>query len=105
MRLVVAGLAARLKFTLEDTEDLKIAVDELSAYVTGTGGREGSLRLDFEIHDDRLTIRGRGFLAGSQSVRTELTEFSRMILHTVVDSAALERDGMAPTFYATKWRT
>ncbi len=104
MRLVVAGLAARLKFTLEDTEDLKIAVDELSAYVTGTGGREGSLRLDFEIHEDQLTIRGRGSLAGPQDVRTELTEFSRMILQTVVDAAALEMDGVAPTFYATKRR-
>jgi hypothetical protein len=37
-------------------------------------------------------------------VRTELTEFSRMILQTVVDAAALEMDGAAPTFYATKRR-
>jgi hypothetical protein len=72
--------------------------------VTGTGGREGSLRLDFEIHEDQLTIRGRGSLAGPQDVRTELTEFSRMILQTVVDAAALEMDGVAPTFYATKRR-
>ena len=35
VRLVAAGLAARISFTLEDIEDLKIAVDELSAYVTG----------------------------------------------------------------------
>ena len=101
---MVAGLAARLRFTLEDTEDLKIAVDELSAYVTGPNGRDGSLQLTFEIEDDRLTIKGRGRLAAPGGVRTELTEFSRMILQTVTDSAALERDDGTPAFYATKRR-
>ncbi|MDQ4028468.1 MAG: anti-sigma B factor RsbW, partial [Actinomycetota bacterium] len=54
VRLVAAGLASRLKFTIDDIEDLKIAVDELTAYLTGTQGREGILEISFTIHDDRL---------------------------------------------------
>jgi hypothetical protein len=104
VRLVVAGLAARLKFTLEDTDDLKIAVDELSTYLTGASGRDGTLRLVFDIEDDRLTIRGKALLAASETVRTDLSEFSRMILQTVTDSAALELHDGVPTFYATKRR-
>jgi anti-sigma regulatory factor (Ser/Thr protein kinase) len=102
VRLMAAGLAARLAFTLEDIEDLKIAVDEMCAYLTGTHGREGSLEVRYEIHDDRLEIRGVGRFAPGHKVRTELTEFSRMILTTVVDSAALALADGVPTFSLAK---
>jgi serine/threonine-protein kinase RsbW len=102
VRLVAAGLASRLSFTLEDIEDLKIAVDELSAYVTGAHGRAGTLAVDFTLRDDRIQIQGTGHYTESYDVRTNLTEFSRMILETVADSAELSlADGM-PRFSVTK---
>lgn len=102
VRLIAAGLSARLGFTLEDIEDLKIAVDEMCAYLTGAHGREGSLEVRYEVHADRLEIRGAGQFAPGHKVRSELTDFSRMILTTVVDSASLALADGVPTFILAK---
>lgn len=104
VRLVAAGLAARLRFTLEDIEDLKIAVDELSAYLTGTQGRSGHLDIDFDVAEDRIDISGRATFAAEEKVRTSLSEFSRLILETVADSASLEQSNGVPTFRLSKSR-
>ncbi len=102
VRLVAAGLASRLSFTLEDIEDLKIGVDELSAYLTGAQGRQGMLEVRFSIGEERLEITGTAELGPGDKVRTDLTEFSRMILETVADSAGLsQRDG-TPVFELVK---
>ena len=90
VRLVAAGLAARLYFTLDEIEDLKIGVDELTAYLTGPQGRDGTLEIIFSVGEDRLQIRGVGRFATPERIRTELSDFSRMILATVADSATLE---------------
>ncbi|HJR45005.1 MAG TPA: hypothetical protein VJ927_05320 [Actinomycetota bacterium] len=102
VRLVAAGLASRLKFTLDDIEDLKIAVDEMSAYFTGSNGRDGTIEVTFTVQEDRLEIRGAGTFSPGEKVRTELTEFSRMILETVADSASLEQMDGTPTFNLVK---
>ena len=102
IRLVAAGLATRLHFTIDEIEDLKIGVDELCAYLTGSQGREGELQITFTIADDRIEIKGEGLLSPGQKVRTELTDFSRMILDTVVDTATLEQLEGTPTFELAK---
>jgi serine/threonine-protein kinase RsbW len=105
VRLVAAGLASRLGFTIDDIEDLKIGVDELASYLTGLQGRDGTLELSFEIFDDRIEITGIGRLSEAQTVRDELTDFSRMILETVVDEASLVRHDGRPTFALRKNRS
>jgi serine/threonine-protein kinase RsbW len=102
VRLVAAGLAARLSFTLEDIEDLKIAVDELSAYITGAHGRSGTLAVSFTLNDDEIQISGTGEYTKRYELRTELTEFSRMILETVSDAAELSASDGKPTFSLVK---
>jgi serine/threonine-protein kinase RsbW len=102
VRLVVSGLASRLRFTIDDIEDLKIAVDEMSAYLTGAQGRDGTLDITFEIHEDRIDIKGSGRFTAGTKVRTDLTEMSQMILETVVDEAALEMSGDGPEFRLSK---
>ncbi len=104
LRLVAAGLAARLRFTLEDIEDLKIAVDELSAYITGSQGREGTIDVRFRIGENRIEIEGQAHLEPGHKVRTDLTEFSQMILETVADEASFEQLDGAPTFHLVKSR-
>jgi serine/threonine-protein kinase RsbW len=103
VRLVAAGLASRIGFTIDDIEDLKIAVDELTSYLTGPHGREGTLEIKFSVTDDRIEISGLGEISGDAKVRTELTEFSRQILSTVADEAALHQDGV-PSFRLVKTR-
>ena len=102
VRLVVAGLASRLRFTIDDIEDLKIAVDELSAYLTGAQGRDGTLDIGFDMYDDRIEIHGAGHFTAGTKVRTDLTEMSKMILDTVVDEATLDQTDGMPTFRLSK---
>jgi hypothetical protein len=102
--LVAAGLAARLGFTLDDIEDLKIAVDELTAYLTGPQGRDGRLEIRFSVGDDHLEISGRGRFLTHHKIRTELTSLSRVVLDTVVDSATLKQSNGTPTFKLVKRR-
>ena len=56
----------------------------------------------FSIADDKIEIEGRAVLSPGHKVRTELTEFSRMILDTVADSASLQQLDGTPTFTVTK---
>lgn len=102
VRLVAAGLASRVKFTIDEIEDLKIAVDEMSAYFTGPNGRDGTIEVRFSISENRIEITGLGSFSPGEKVRTDLTEFSRMILETVADSASLRQMDGAPTFNLVK---
>lgn len=63
-RVAVASLAAELPFTLQDIEDLRIAVDELAAVAIDGCGPDAFLDLRFEIDDDRLVVSGRVAGAG-----------------------------------------
>ena len=102
VRLIAAGLASRLGFTIDEIEDLKIGVDELSAYMTGAQGREGELNITFAIEGDCIEIRGVGSFGPGQKVRTELTDFSKMILTTVVEDASLTQVDGHPSFTFSK---
>ncbi len=104
VRLIAAGLASRLGFTLDEIEDLKIAVDELAAYLTGAQGRDGELEITFAVHENRIDIQGVGRLAPGQRARTRLTEVSKMILGTVVDRASLAQPDGHPMFELSKAR-
>jgi serine/threonine-protein kinase RsbW len=56
LRTATAGLAARLDFTLDDIEDLRIAVDEACAMVLPQA-REGSdLTCSFDLGEQSLTV-------------------------------------------------
>jgi serine/threonine-protein kinase RsbW len=56
LRTATAGLAARLDFTLDDIEDLRIAVDEACAMVLPQA-REGSdLSCAFHLGDRELSV-------------------------------------------------
>lgn len=102
VRLVTAGLASRLKFTIDEIEDLKIGVDELCAYVTGPHGRDGSVRIEFEVGADYVSVRGRGDFPSGDGGRTSLTQLSRQIVETVADEARFEVLDGRPQFSLVK---
>ena len=102
VRLVVAGLASRLKFTIDEIEDLKIGVDELCAYLTGPHGRPGVVRIKFEIGADYLAVSGQGELEDTGGLRSTLTELSRQILETVADEASLKVEAGRWGFFLRK---
>jgi serine/threonine-protein kinase RsbW len=54
-RLAAAGIASRLDLPIEDLEDLKLAVAEACNCCIQNGG-SGDLRIDYELHADRIAI-------------------------------------------------
>ena len=56
LRTATAGLAARLDFTLDDIEDLRIAVDEACAMLLSQAVPGSSLECSFALSPDDLTI-------------------------------------------------
>jgi serine/threonine-protein kinase RsbW len=56
LRTATAGLAARLDFTLDDIEDLRIAVDEACAMVLPQARSGSDLTCSFELAPTRLTV-------------------------------------------------
>jgi serine/threonine-protein kinase RsbW len=56
LRTATAGLAARLDFTLDDIEDMRIAVDEACAMLLGQAVPGSSLECTFALSADDITI-------------------------------------------------
>jgi serine/threonine-protein kinase RsbW len=56
LRTATAGLAARLDFTLDEIEDLRIAVDEACAMLLSQAIPGTDLECDFELDTDAMTI-------------------------------------------------
>jgi len=56
LRTVTAGLAARLDFTLDDIEDLRIAVDEATAMVLPQTLPDSDLSCSFFLSKARLDV-------------------------------------------------
>lgn len=63
-RLTVAAVAASLPFTLEEVEDIRIAVDELAALVIDGCGPDGTLVLEIVGGPTALVVVGRVAGAG-----------------------------------------
>jgi serine/threonine-protein kinase RsbW len=56
LRTATAGLAARLDFTLDEIEDLRIAVDEACGLLLSQASPGASLDCDFTLGEDSVTI-------------------------------------------------
>ena len=56
LRTATAGLAARLDFTLDEIEDLRIAVDEACAMLLSQAVPGSSLECSFALSPDDMTI-------------------------------------------------
>jgi len=57
LRTAAAGLAARLDFTLDDIEDLRIAVDEACSLLLAQAVPGSRLTCSFHVTDDSVTVR------------------------------------------------
>ena len=56
VRTTAAGLAARLDFTIDDIEDLRIAVDEACAMLLTQAVPGADLECSFELTADELSV-------------------------------------------------
>jgi len=90
LRLAVSSLATLGDFTLEEIEDLKIAVEEAFLMSVDRADAPEELQFDFTLFDDRLQMRVGTLPAGSAQAEGESErqrEYGLMILRAVVSEA------------------
>ena len=56
LRMTTAGLAARLDFTLDDIEDLRMAVGEACALVLENANPQGDMYAAFDLSDGSIRV-------------------------------------------------
>lgn len=101
-RVTAATLAVDLAFTLEEIEDLRVAVDELAAAAIEGLDDSAVLDLCFELDGSDLVVDGRVAAAGPTPV---LHPVAQELINMLTDHHEFaERDG-ARTFRLVKHRS
>jgi serine/threonine-protein kinase RsbW len=90
LRTMNAGLAARLDFTVDDIEDLRIAVGEACALVLPEAIPGGDLEADFRQTSGTLTISVRVQTEGRSEPDYE--SFAWQVLSTLATEASANAD-------------
>jgi serine/threonine-protein kinase RsbW len=98
-RVAAASLAAELPFTVQDIEDLRIAVDEMSAAAIEGCGPEAVLRLTLRVVDDQVEVHG---LVEGAGPMPSLHPVAADLLGLVAPGFELGGDGVDRTFRFTK---
>jgi serine/threonine-protein kinase RsbW len=98
LRTMTAGLAARLDFTVDDIEDLRIAVGEACALVLPQAAPGGDLEADFRQTSGALTVSVR--VATSDRVEPDYESFAWQVLSTLASEATADarNDHLEVTF-------
>ena len=103
-RVTAMGLASRLSFTIDEIDDLRIAIDELVFGLIGTKGRPGQVVMRYRLQAQGLEVEGSGRFEDHQE-SPGLTELSELILDAVADEHELVPDPTAPRFRMLKRRS
>ena len=103
-RMMAAGVASRLGFTLEEVDDLRIAIDELCFCLVGRSGRPGTISLRYLMDDDGLVVEGAGHFADRANEEPRLSPLSLQILKAVTDECRVDAGEDGPTFRLLKRR-
>jgi serine/threonine-protein kinase RsbW len=104
LRTATAGLAARLRFTLDEIEDLRIAVDEACAMLLAVAPPSSELTCAFEISAETLAImvtvpvKGTATLPGASS-------FSWQVLTALAGRVSADTTEDQATIRLSKART
>ncbi len=84
-RVTAAGLASRMGFSLDEVEDLRLAIDELCFTLTGAHGRRGgTVAMRYRIGDGCLEVWGEGQFDSAHQP-PKLGDLSEVILTALVD--------------------
>jgi len=90
LRTMTAGLAARLDFTMDDIEDLRIAVGEACALVLPEAQPGGDLEAEFRLTPGTLTISVSVPTDGTRAADRE--SFAWQVLTTLTRTASTASD-------------
>jgi serine/threonine-protein kinase RsbW len=88
LRATTVSLAARLDFTIDDIEDLRIAVGEASAMVLPEAKQDTDLRCLFFLAPGELTVTVE--VTSTAQVDPDYDSFAWQVLSTLATSAEAE---------------
>jgi serine/threonine-protein kinase RsbW len=98
-RLTASGVATRVGFDVDEIEDLRVAVDELSSILVDAGN-DDQLELSFTPTAGGIEIEGRtGIDVGTTPAIDDLT---RQILAAVVDEYGIDTEAGEARFRCVK---
>src|ERR1044071_5964399 len=103
-RVTASGVASRMGFTVDEVEDLRLAIDELCFALTGSPPAAGTVELSYRLNGTALEIQGVGRFNGSRPTTMTLSDLSERILDALVDEHELLTSGDAPRFRLVKQR-
>lgn len=106
-RLVAAGVAADASFTLDDTEDLRVAVSELVALlVEGAERPDEQLTLTYRRNADEVEVIGERPMSPADNPApvdgADPDDLALEILRVVVDQHKYEHDESGRHFHLLK---
>jgi serine/threonine-protein kinase RsbW len=102
LRTATAGVAARLDFTLDGIEDLRMAVDEACALLLPQSKAESNLRCAFDVGESSLTI---AVTAESSSPKPPRRDgFAWTVLTALTTDVDATVDGSSVTLRLTRER-
>jgi serine/threonine-protein kinase RsbW len=101
-RLTAAGVAGDLGFGLQDIEDLRVAIDEMSAVLIDGADPSLELELVYRIDGSDLEVEGRCAQFGDAP---ELHPVARELLAMTADEFSVESDAEGRRFRLIKRRT
>jgi serine/threonine-protein kinase RsbW len=105
LRTVTASLAARRDFTIEEIDDLRIAVDEACALLLPHAAVEVPLSATFGGAEDTLSIRVTVPVeADPATVKIDQASFAWMVLSALADAVTTEVSADALTLTLSKTR-
>ncbi|HLK44438.1 MAG TPA: hypothetical protein VKT18_00555 [Acidimicrobiales bacterium] len=103
VRLHVGAVASRMDMTVQEIEDLHLAVDELCLSLLGPAEPpRGRLEVSVTWDDEALDVRCR--LSGNDSATAALDPIAGRILTALVDEHGLTADEGAPVAWLRKRR-
>jgi serine/threonine-protein kinase RsbW len=102
LRLIAAGLAARCDLTVDDIEDLRLAVDEACALLLPHAARGSALQARFELSYARLEVQAR--VTSVDGAHVDRDGFAWTVLGALATSVEVRTDDDRLTIALTKRR-
>jgi serine/threonine-protein kinase RsbW len=101
-RIMAAGVASRVGFTLDEVEDLRIAIDEVCFAMVGARGRTGTITVRYLLDDGAIAVEGTGRFSDGLGNDPVISALSKQILAAVVDECELSAGEEGPQFRLVK---
>ena len=102
-RLVASGVGAEAGLSIDDTEDLRIAVSELVALlVDGINDPGRSIVVTYFSAPGEVAVEGQGEVGRATSNGTAVDDLALEILRVVVDDHRFEADNTGRSFRLVK---